>query len=545
MGQLGLLTGANPLKRAMTEGKQEKSDPKGVRTGKAVRAFSLALHQNTVYGPNHRVTRQAMDAAYGEIAPFLDDMEEMIIGRIDDSLVVNGMEISVSGPIERALLPAMTNLSLDSFIVEKGLVHDDFVKLIQILAKGSQYKPGEVSRATFKRALEVAGVNHVDIHHIRYERVRDNETVVPKEIELAGRAASTSARPTRPIAAKPTSAVAPGGADAIDMTRIVSDMLDRPDDLSRALLGVLAVPQTPEQIDSFLKQFAKALEKAFAQIPVTPTALKTAARQVSKLCRALAADAETRPEIDKRRIKQLEEMLTAAADALKVEMLAEEYRKKREALEKSEKRIAGFIRRKQETEFGQVDLRERLAESGMSFAEWSSVQADSRKTGKANEEAGAIERIAAVAAELRSVAEMAPGEATAKAMKAAEDAGRELTAVTDSLMNRIGDLVKQAREPEEPVRDRDKPTRRSPKQKLLADLAEIAQELCQPLSVIVASLDMVASSHLGEVNECQISMLRLAAESAERMRKLVYSLMDMADVPKDLKPDRTVISQLY
>jgi hypothetical protein len=56
---------------------------------------------------------------------------------------------------------------------------------------------------------------------------------------------------------------------------------------------------------------------------------------------------------------------------------------------------------------------------------------------------------------------------------------------------------------------------------------------------------MIASNHLGEVNESQQAMLELASQGTERMRKLVYALMEIADVPEELHPNQEVIAGFY
>jgi signal transduction histidine kinase len=82
------------------------------------------------------------------------------------------------------------------------------------------------------------------------------------------------------------------------------------------------------------------------------------------------------------------------------------------------------------------------------------------------------------------------------------------------------------------------------RRQLLEMLAEIAQELCQPLSVVQCSLDMVSSRMLGEVSDSQMEMLKLALESVTRLQGLVEGLRTVAGVPQSLTPDPGVLDRM-
>jgi len=80
--------------------------------------------------------------------------------------------------------------------------------------------------------------------------------------------------------------------------------------------------------------------------------------------------------------------------------------------------------------------------------------------------------------------------------------------------------------------------------KLLETLAEIVQEICQPLSVIHCSVSMMMSGSLGAVNAAQSEMLTMADQSSDKIRKLVNSIMRIAGVPTSLTPDHEMLGKL-
>ena len=76
-------------------------------------------------------------------------------------------------------------------------------------------------------------------------------------------------------------------------------------------------------------------------------------------------------------------------------------------------------------------------------------------------------------------------------------------------------------------------------------LAEIVQELCQPLSVINCSIEMIKSSHLGAVSDSQLEILNLASTSGDRVKLLVDKLLELSGLPTTMTPDADIQSSLY
>jgi signal transduction histidine kinase len=83
------------------------------------------------------------------------------------------------------------------------------------------------------------------------------------------------------------------------------------------------------------------------------------------------------------------------------------------------------------------------------------------------------------------------------------------------------------------------------RKKLFEVLAEIAQELCQPLSVINCAIGMLKAGSLGAVTEQQVNMLDLAGESGEKLQVLIDNLMEISGMPETRSPDGEIQSALY
>ena len=87
--------------------------------------------------------------------------------------------------------------------------------------------------------------------------------------------------------------------------------------------------------------------------------------------------------------------------------------------------------------------------------------------------------------------------------------------------------------------------KKMPRKQLMELLAEIAQELCQPLAVINCSVDMIRGGSLGEVSSTQVEMLCLAAESGSKLQTLIDKLMQISGVPETRSPDASIQESLY
>jgi hypothetical protein len=66
---------------------------------------------------------------------------------------------------------------------------------------------------------------------------------------------------------------------------------------------------------------------------------------------------------------------------------------------------------------------------------------------------------------------------------------------------------------------------------LLASLAEVAQELMQPLTAINASLEMMLHGYVGEISEDQQDLLTLASNSGEHLKYLMDMLIEIVGCP--------------
>jgi hypothetical protein len=80
---------------------------------------------------------------------------------------------------------------------------------------------------------------------------------------------------------------------------------------------------------------------------------------------------------------------------------------------------------------------------------------------------------------------------------------------------------------------------------LVERYAELNQEIVQPLTVSTGVIDLLGSGRSGPLTASQRDMLRLAAESVDRVNQLVAYMRRIAGLPDSYTPDNAIIADSY
>ena len=113
----------------------------------------------------------------------------------------------------------------------------------------------------------------------------------------------------------------------------------------------------------------------------------------------------------------------------------------------------------------------------------------------------------------------------------------------DGTARRIGALSRQIEADRAAVESLEAASRRRgmgpqvTRRELLARLAELNQEVVQPLTVSTGAIDLIRSGKGGDLTEEQKTLLHLAAESLDRLRQIVESIGRLSGLPEGLAPD--------
>jgi len=80
---------------------------------------------------------------------------------------------------------------------------------------------------------------------------------------------------------------------------------------------------------------------------------------------------------------------------------------------------------------------------------------------------------------------------------------------------------------------------------LVQRYAELNKEIMQPLTVSTGVIDMLQSGCVGALTEPQRELLKMAAESVERVNQLVAYMTRISGLPESLSPDAETIAATY
>jgi len=114
----------------------------------------------------------------------------------------------------------------------------------------------------------------------------------------------------------------------------------------------------------------------------------------------------------------------------------------------------------------------------------------------------------------------------------------------DSLVEKVHADRMQIAKLEEAARESGAPIHLS-REELLESLAEINQELAQPLTVSTALVELLSSGRLGEVDEKQRKVFDLASSSLQRLEMVVKYLQKLSGAPVKLSPNKTLLDEVY
>ena len=230
---------------------------------------------------------------------------------------------------------------------------------------------------------------------------------------------------------------------------------------------------------------------------------------------------ESDPEIDRQIVQAIREM----DENLGFERAANQYVGHRNAIEKNKQKMQDYVRANGE------ELAEELI-SGTDFpaSEWRRIVVNSGETAPhpAGEPpiAAGLNTLATVFEKLESL------------MKSDETDGRQVKDLLGMASDNLDDTLDSTREKLDVLSKQLDDTGtiggqglKMTRKELLSSIAEISQELMQPLTAISASLEMMLGGYVGEINQEQRSMLDVANNSGAHLTFLMKELIEIVGCP--------------
>jgi hypothetical protein len=518
-----------------------------IHPSEIVRAMGLVFSNSYLYGPRHGVTIQAMDQAFTTISSVFEQTSEVTISLSEDGgLAVNNETTETKNPLSRMFVSRMTDLQLTTFSLKKGLSVDEFIKLIEVMnTKGDAIK----AAGGFMAVLAANGIQSAQSKTITYMAVADDQAVVEKDKLKAGSGEM----------ADRIMAFLKGDVDSSDpeTARALTDAAGDPNKLADLIMNAAEVRRDkagPEAGETKEAPVVECLRKTFELLQEDPSSKTQKGKKAAQKTLTLLEKDLTerlRAEGQEGAAQALSAAVEEMQDELEIDSLAGEYMKKREAIDSNEKRILRFIKSKGLDKIEFSDLKDRLLAGGLSSGGWRELllKSGAMSTGGVSDKH--LQTIGRLAMLVDKMHQTVHGDDKESATDAVQQILQEVRSEVESLVNqtekKMQSIVSDVQADQADDKDGNKPDRekRMPRKKLFELLAEIGQEICQPLSVINASVDMINGGMAGAVTDLQKEMLGLVAESAVRLNSIASKLVEIAGVPETRVPDASVIGTIY
>lgn len=517
-----------------------------------IRSLGQVVANAHLYSIHHPVALEALETSYESFTNVMATRETLNIAMANDQLLVDGQNVDLRSSQASTFADKLRALELGGFSMDRGISADEFVRLVSLIAA----PPTLTRSANVAEQLSGSGFEHVKAKVVRYEQVSDGEEVVTgKEADagrtftgpmveqimafLKGDVEATENNPMRNLDA------------ATSNTQMLADMI---------MKSAVIREQAPdlghgESLGGLIVGCLRRTFSALSEDPVTKTqkGKKTLTRTLVMLEKEILEKLRSMAGDNAGAEEELVEAVREMQDEVAIDSLAEQYAKKKEAVGDSEKRILRYIKRKGVDAASDSGLRDRLIENGVSSEGWRELVV---KSGALNKPADKSEPgtdtgriLALLLAQLSELVDSKKGPiGQGELAKTINKLGSEIDKTVAKTEQKIRTLSEEARRIESEdgaSADENAGGKKMSREEILRSLAEIGQELCQPLAVINCSVGILASNRLGELSEPQRQTLQLATENGTRLSILVGKLMSISGLPSDLNPDQKIIRKLY
>ncbi len=563
----------------MTEQSTQKAQSdvmSGVEAEKLLRIIGLALSNTSLYGASHSVSKKACEDAFKELSESFKKYQEVAFSINENGIMANSATVDLRNRLIKTFVDRLKEIDLNSFSIKRGISQEKFEALMKLF----NTKPEEIKKAGgFATAAAGAGLDSVRVTTVSYVQVTEDEVVLSKDdmhdqsmVSAVNAAAESAAVNVDTILAFLRGDVSTTQKGVVEGMQSMATDADKLADL---IMKSAEVQQGAVDVDggeTFAEIVVGCLKRAYDGVSQSPE-MKTQKGKKKFTKTLMLLEQEV---LEKMRAQrgvtdiEAEQIVTEAieemADDLTIDALAEEYMKKRNAIEANEKRILRFIKSKGAGKITETDLLEKLKEGGLSIEGWHELMIKSGIGGGSGMGIGkgggggmaAVGHLAMLLEHLEETIikkdEDGKTESGKEAAGKLEESLREVSHEVDNLVvqteKKIENLVQKvkAEDAAEEAEEKGAAKQQAPKmtrKQLLEFLAEIVQELCQPLVVIGCSIDMIASRSLGEITDAQSEMLKLAVDSGAKLQKLINKLLEISGLPATLQPDTKIQASVY
>lgn len=518
---------------------------------------------NTVnlYGVDHKLSENALGHCYDYLVPLLEKCPRINLSISNREILVDGQETASKNPFIQMLANKLTELELLGFSLLKNMPRNEFEKLFKIIVTPiALIGDGD----GFAEAVAQENLEFVQVEKVKYERVTEGDVVLTEgELEELGKEEGDGgdgddmAPVIQQIVAFLKGDISVTAEDAADGLEELSSDADQ---LAKLIMEAVAVRQRAVAASGSGETLGDivvgCLRRTFDGLMQHPSAKTQKGKKSIKKCLLMLEKnvldklhnlhGDVDEDIDVAISDAMEEM----TDEFEVEALTTEYMKRRNALEKTEKRLLRYVKKQDEEDLEDSGFADRLMSAGLTPEGWQELMVQGGKKDEGSEPGrppvhgielpGGVGALAVLLSELDEMM-----NAAAITEQVVHEKTPQLSTQVDKLAEqtkqKIEDFDKSVKKGEElldeltePAKSRMKMSRRA----MMELLAEIVQELCQSLSAINCAVGMTIAGHIGDINREQQEVLGVAAKCGQWMDELLDRLIEIVGLPQGLEPDK-------
>ncbi len=233
---------------------------------------------------------------------------------------------------------------------------------------------------------------------------------------------------------------------------------------------------------------------------------------------------ESDPEVDREIVQAIREM----DENLGFELAANRYVEHREAIEENKQQLQDYVRAK-----GAGAAEELISNTEFPATDWRRIVVESQRAtggGSPPPIATELNTLTMVLEKLENLmkSDTTDGGQVEHLLGQAND---NLGNTTHSTKEKLNSLSKQLYVVDEDTGTVGGHAQEMDRKELLSSIAEIAQELMQPLTAINTSLEMLLHGYVGEVAADQRNLLSLARSSGDDLNYLMKELIKIVGIP--------------
>ncbi len=533
-----------------------------LETEAAVQAIAFVIHNNVKRCWFSEADRQqTLKESFSVVTTALQRGGRLRITIEERTIKVNGEDLKTHSSHLEVFAQHLSDLSPCNFILKRGLTPEEFTTLTDLLSRPAAALKAE---GEFTEMILRHQFAHITSRRVILREVAEDEAVVSRE------ALEAATQREHPTIEADVLALLSGGEVGDTVAESRRGTLRRLLEDSEMMAGLVLQAATasaagdagsdPRKVAEMVvaclnRAFDALLKDPFSKTQKGKQAIAAALRRLEKdlLQKMNVQEGET----EEHPVVSAVERMT---ERLKMDFIVQDYTRKLHALEESEKRILRFIKLQGWDRMQAAGLERELAEGGVDISAWHRLLALSGAHGATDadeeeEAAAAVRRLGEILQQLeRDVKRADMASANAGGSPVSENvrkAAEQVRRVTEKTRQKISGWVASVQSDLEAAERMEQEAVKSgvqlklSRKQMITVLAEIVQELCQPLSVVNCTISMLTAQSLGELTPPQLDMLNLAMESVTRIQVLVNNLERIAGQPTTLSPDTAIQKSLY